>query len=304
MPLLRAESPLGGHEHLLILNCHLKDDFSGPLALCVRVDRGETLEDGELHCRVTTQRKLGGTSERVTVAPYHSARKAIPRRCWLYPRFSWHRHSHDHDRFASGFHRIHSVPRIWVETLTDRNDLTFNLVGREPERQWSRTGLFAPGGQVGSGQCIWLMQLWRYGHADVSEIMQSELLETWAVGLAFDINNGTFRIRLFDAAERVDSGQQAADLLERPFPECRSITFGDCIRVVAKGNIMQTIFDHYVDRISVSAERVMKESPGPNGTLIDHLRSKERKHIAIAPQFAHPPVRLNTQEPAIEESSW
>lgn len=108
------------HEYYLVLNCHFKDNLTGPLALCVfRNEHPERPDQWEFW--VQTHRNPDGRPDRIRLIPHDAYAAATRRRLVLSPRFSNHDHfSHyvpltDHNLQGPESSRSASSPDLWVE---------------------------------------------------------------------------------------------------------------------------------------------------------------------------------------------
>lgn len=118
LPLLQLESHSGSRCYHAVLNCHHKNDLTGPLALIVmREWQSEWGREGEyfVTCHI---RKSERNSNRLTKISRDALQRAKRERLYLVPRSSRHDHATHHRDTTALFDQFRwlEIPKsIWVE---------------------------------------------------------------------------------------------------------------------------------------------------------------------------------------------
>ena len=178
LPILLLEVEGKGSRFCAILNCHLKDNLTGPLALCLSprspgnnsnewnmsnelhsvVDAVEcSADDDQTHMLVAEEE---GIRKRVMVVPRHKMNQTKWRRVHLHLRYT-NQHASYRDDTRSLLDPLHpqkligKAPNIWVQAPRS-SDYTFVATHSTPPNLWSESGLFRCGAEnVTLGRRIW-----------------------------------------------------------------------------------------------------------------------------------------------------
>lgn len=284
LPVVKHGPFLRELEHYLVLNCHFKDDPTGPLSLCVSLLQQNSDSDRPQYL-VQTHRRLRGTYERTRVISYDVVSQAVTKRCNLYPRFSDHGHwpPPRHAPAWTDDCNPYRLRRVWVQ-VPESTVYSLELVEGHPESCWTDKGVFRP--ERGNPRIVGLNLPGT--RSEVQNGLDSPLCRgesiwviedinhRWTFGISIKLYWSRSEIYLFNPTESRSRilGQEDSD------PAQLSVRLDQRMRVTAQLKLDQKIMDQVVDVVSLSIPDARKDN-ARNSPGLQAMSSSQMKELRL-----------------------